>query len=605
MKKKAAILASALALTVLGACNVTTRDDAEGNGETSNDSSPEEAVDIELLAMSSSEQDINILRDQLTKNGFNVKINQQPDYGSFTSQREAGNFDIAINSWTTVTGNPDYAIRSLFKSDGDNSLVQDSEIDALIEEASTESPEEYAETYKEFETKLIEENAYIAPLYISLKNQVFNKEVLDSDSVRLSKSRAFAWDSVDFVDESRRDTDPLVLQQSISELTSLDPIKGNDGSINQLNTNMYVRLVNLTDDDEVTSEASLSYSHSIAEGNSDYYFILRDDINFAAVEDGEAVDTGERVGVDDVIFSLERASNPSSVPDHRTFTLHEHIDTVEAVASVDDLESVNVAGEARSIKEQLEENLDSPISELVTNKDEANSSEGKYQVIKLTTTEPFPQVLNYLAHQSAGIVSKDQVESINTYEVDSYNADTDIAYGDQRAVTEGSTYDNHLYASESYILDYKNDYEAKFLKNPGYQAGTEYEPNISEVDVRFIADADAALSALRSNEIDLYYGVAENKMDVIESEDKLELQSRPSNGVTYLSFNNGDRDVAENEDLRKAILYSINQDEIISVYNEDKLKAYSTLSPLVDTGNELDADSEKVKEHLNAYLENQ
>ncbi|MEK4563346.1 ABC transporter substrate-binding protein [Alkalihalobacillus sp. FSL R5-0424] len=605
MKKKAAILASALALTVLGACNVTTRDDAEGNGETSNDSSPEEAVDIELLAMSSSEQDINILRDQLTKNGFNVKINQQPDYGSFTSQREAGNFDIAINSWTTVTGNPDYAIRSLFKSDGDNSLVQDSEIDALIEEASTESPEEYAETYKEFETKLIEENAYIAPLYISLKNQVFNKEVLDSDSVRLSKSRAFAWDSVDFVDESRRDTDPLVLQQSISELTSLDPIKGNDGSINQLNTNMYVRLVNLTDDDEVTSEASLSYSHSIAEGNSDYYFILRDDINFAAVEDGEAVDTGERVGVDDVIFSLERASNPSSVPDHRTFTLHEHIDTVEAVASVDDLESVNVAGEARSIKEQLEENLDSPISELVTNKDEANSSEGKYQVIKLTTTEPFPQVLNYLAHQSAGIVSKDQVESINTYEVDSYNADTDIAYGDQRAVTEGSTYDNHLYASGPYILDYKNDYEAKFLKNPGYQAGTEYEPNISEVDVRFIADADAALSALRSNEIDLYYGVAENKMDVIESEDKLELQSRPSNGVTYLSFNNGDRDVAENEDLRKAILYSINQDEIISVYNEDKLKAYSTLSPLVDTGNELDADSEKVKEHLNAYLENQ
>lgn len=187
MKKKAAILASALALTVLGACNVTTRDDAEGNGETSNDSSLEEAVDIELLAMSSSEQDINILRDQLTKNGFNVKINQQPDYGSFTSQREAGNFDIAINSWTTVTGNPDYAIRSLFKSDGDNSLVQDNEIDALIEEASTESPEEYAETYKEFETKLIEENAYIAPLYISLKNQVFNKEVLDSDSIRLSK----------------------------------------------------------------------------------------------------------------------------------------------------------------------------------------------------------------------------------------------------------------------------------------------------------------------------------------------------------------------------------------------------------------------------------
>ena len=605
MKKKAAILASALALTVLGACNVTTREDAEGDGDATNASTaaPEEAVDIELLAMSSSEQDINILRDQLTKNGFNVKINQQPDYGSFTTQRDAGNFDIAINSWTTVTGNPDYAIRSLFKSDGDNTLVQDDAVDALIEKAATESPEEYTETYKDLELKLVEENAYIAPLYNSLKNQVFNKEVLDADTVRLSKSRAFAWDSVDFVDESRRDTDPLVLQQAISELTSLDPIKGNDGSINQLNTNMYVRLVNLTDDDEITPDASLSYDYSIAEGNSEYYFVLRDDINFAAIEDGEAVDTGERVGADDVIFSLERASDPNSVPDHRTFTLHEHIDTVEAVDNLADLEDINAAGESTSIKDQLEDELDQPISELVTNKDEADSSEGKYQVIKLTTTEPFPQVLNYLAHQSAGIVSKDQVESINTYDIDSYNAETDIAYGDQRAITEGDTYDNHLYASGPYILNYKNDYEAKFLKNPAYQVGTEYEPNISEVDVRFIADADAALSALRSNEIDLYYGVAENKQDVIESEDKLELQSTPSNGVAYLSFNNESRDVAESEDLRKAVLYSINQDEIISVYNDDKLKAYSTLSPLVDTGNVLEADPEKVKEHLNNYLE--
>ena len=50
-------------------------------------------------------------------------------------------------------------------------------------------------------------------------------------------------------------------------LTSLDPIKGNDGSINTLNTNMYVRLVNLTDDDVVVSDGSLSRNHAIAEGN--------------------------------------------------------------------------------------------------------------------------------------------------------------------------------------------------------------------------------------------------------------------------------------------------------------------------------------------------
>ena len=72
-------------------------------------------MEIEILGMSSGEQDLNIVRDQLVKNGFNVKLNIQPDYGSFTAQKDAGNFDIALSSWTTVTGNPDYAVRALFK----------------------------------------------------------------------------------------------------------------------------------------------------------------------------------------------------------------------------------------------------------------------------------------------------------------------------------------------------------------------------------------------------------------------------------------------------------------------------------------------------------
>ncbi len=585
----------------LSACNVTTRDDVEG--EATDVEPPAESVDIELLAMSSNEQDINILRDQLTSNGFTVSINQQPDYGSFVSQRDAGNYDIAISSWTTVTGNPDYAIRSLFKSDGDNSLIDDADIDALIEKGSTESPEEYTDTYRELEETLVTENAYIVPLYTSMKNQAFNQDVLKEESVRLSKSRAFAWDSVDYVKVEDQEERPLVLTQAISELTSLDPIKGNDGSINQLNTNMYVRLVNLTDDDEITADASLSYEYAIAEGNEDYYFVLRDDLFFAAVEGEDVVETGERVGIDDVIFSLERASDRDSVPDHRTYTLHEHIGEVTAVSNLTELEDATLAGSSDSILEHLESGLDQSIDSLVTDKDAANSEEGAYQVVKLTTTEPFPQVLNYLAHQSAGIVSKSQVESVNTYNVEEFDVNTDIPYGDQRLVTEGSDLENSLYASGPYIMTYKNDYEAVFLKNPGYQAGTEYEPAIEEVRVRFISDPDSALSALRSGEIDMYYGVPENKMDLVEGDEKLQLQSIPSNGVTYLAFNTSNRDVAESVDLRKAVLYAINQDEIIQVYNNDKLPAYSTLSPLVDTGNKLEADQNKVYEHVNAYLE--
>lgn len=597
-------------ILVLSGCSLTTKSDsaqgsteptASATGTTSaSPAAPAGPVEIEVLGSSSGESDLNIVRDQLTKNGFTVKLNIQPDYASFKAQQDAGNFDVALSSWTTVTGNPDYAVRSLFITGGDYSIQADPEIDELINKAAAQTSAEYVQTYKELEQRLVFDKAYIAPLYNSLKSQAINKDVLVADSVRLSKSRALAWEDIDFKDAAKRTTQPLVLSQPVSNLTSLDPIKGNDGSINQLNTNMYVRLVNLTDDDKITSDGSLSRNFSIAEGNVDYYFVLRDDINFAKIANKKAVDTGERVGGDDVVFSLLRAKDKTSVPDHRTYSLHEHIQNVEVVTDLNALGTINQAG-GGSVKDTLEKGLPAPISELVADKTKADNKQGKYQVVKLTATEPFPQVLNYLAHQSAGIVSKKQVESINTYEVASFDVNKDIPYGDQNTVTEGDKYNNTLYASGPYILSYKNDYEAVFLKNPAYQKGTDNEPLINQVNVRFIADADSTLSALRSGEIYVYYGVPENKHEVVQNDSKLQLKSIPSNAVSYLLFNTKDRAVAKSEDLRKAVLYSINQDEISAFYKNNKLKAVSTVSPLVATGNVLTADPAKVKEFLAKY----
>lgn len=602
MKKKLLSTVILLGTMVLSACNVTTEDEAT-TGNTNND---QEAVQIDLLGAAADEKDLNILRDQLTRNGFEVNVNQQPDYASYRAQRDAGNFDISVASWTTVTGNPDYAVRSLFTSDGDSRVIApDSEVDELINQAATENESEYVDTYSELENVLVTENAYTAGLYNSLKAQAFNKDLINPESVNLYKSRAFAWDTVQFNDTSLNETEPLILTQIESDLTSLDPIKGNDGSINQLNTNMYVRLVNLTEDDTVTSEASLSYDHAIAEGNTDYYFVLRDDINFTSVEDGQAVDTGERVGADDVKFSLERASDPESVPDHRTYSLHEYIDEVTVVDDMSELEDATVAEAGTSVKDALEADLDTSINSLVTDKTQADSAAGNYQVVKLTTTEPFPQVLNYLAHQSAGIVSKKQVESINTYDIENFDINTDIPYGDQRAVTEGDTYDNHLYASGPYVMIEKNDYAATFQKNPAYMPETDNAAKIKNVTVRFIGDMDSALSALRSGEVHLLYGLGETQYQVVEGEESLELQTGPSNAVQYLIINttNEDRKTAQSEDLRKAILYSINQDDFIQSYDGQKEKAFTPVTPLVETGNELEADADLAQEHLSNYLE--
>lgn len=561
-------------------------------------------ITITILAQSSSEQDVNIVRDQLTKAGFQVETSLQPDYASFTAQQEAGNYDLAITSWTTVTGNPDYAVRSLFITDGDNSIVANPEIDELIELAATQTPEEYVGTYQQFEQALVTDNAYIVPLYSSLKAQAYNQELLQPESIRLSKSRAFAWEPVTYLDDSQNTSRPLVLSQASSQLTSLDPIKGNDGSINQLNTNMYVRLINLSDDDQITSENSLSYNHAIAEGNSDYYFILRDDLNFAKIEDGAAVDTGDLVSAEDVIFSLNRAKDPESVPDHRTYSLHEHISEVSVVEDLSELEELNVSGSDVTIKDALEADLETPIDALVAAETEVDNATGQYQVVKVTTTQPFPQVLNYLGHQSAGIVSEQQVQAINTYDIASYDPNTDIAYGDQRAVTEGGTYDNHLWASGPYIMLDKNDYQANFVKNPVYRPETEADANIDQVTVRFIADSSSSLSAIRAGEVDLLYGLSEVNYPIVEGEPSLALQSIPSNAVTYMLFNSNTpgRPVSDSVDLRKAILFAINQEEINAAYQGLKLPAFSTLSPLVETGNTLVADPAKVEEFKTNYL---
>jgi peptide/nickel transport system substrate-binding protein len=131
--------------------------------------------------------------------------------------------------------------------------------------------------------------------------------------------------------------------------------------------------------------------------------------------------------------------------------------------------------------------------------------------------------------------------------------------------------------------------------------GTEYEPKISAITVKFIQDPESALSALRNGEIHILNGVPESKYDIVKKDDKLTLQQNKSNGVAYLAFNMKDRDVSKSVALRQSILYSINQEEIKNFYQGNKMNAVSTLSPLVETGLKLEADNNKAKELLKEY----
>lgn len=561
-------------------------------------------VDVQIIGMAINEKELNVMRDILSKNGFNPKINMLPDYASFIGQLEANNYDIAINSWNTVTGNPDYAVRSLFISGGDynHSKISNQKLDNLIEKASTESSEEAKNTYNDIEKVIIDENAYIIPLYNRVKTQAFNKKILDESTVNIYKAASLNISEMSFIDKSKNETEPLYISQTLSALTSLDPIKGNDGSINMINNQMYIRIVNLTTNDQITTRYSLSYNYAIAQGNKDYYFILRDDVYFAKVENRQAVNTGERVGASDVVFSLNRAKDRNSVPNHRTYSLHSSMERISIVTDINELR--NTKTENSDVYTELSQNLPAPITSLTSVSSQANNKNGVYQVVKVTTIKPFPQVLNYLAHQSAGIVSEKQIKKVNTYRVENYDPKNDIAYGDESVITEGASYNNTLVVSGQYIAIYKNDYEIVLERNPAFMKDTIYYPNIKTLTIKFIRDLDASVSALRSGDIYILYDIIPDKLKVIESDSNLLLQKIPSNALIFAFVNMSDGHITSDVNIRKAILYSMDQNAFIAVNDNYGYRAYTTISPLIDTGNILNQDRDKVKEYLKAYEEN-
>lgn len=596
----ACILCLVMVLSLVG-CDVKTRDDVEGgSGGEKLDTIP-----LTLLGQAANQKDLNVIRDLLTQQGFDVTINMQPDRGAYMSQIDAGNYDITFTGWASISGNGDYATRGIFHSTGDSNLggnIHDERLDALIDEACTLVYDESVPLYAEIEQILLDE-AYIAPLYVGRKVEAYNKDVVDGDTIGIYAARAEPFERYDFVDQSKRDTDTLYLWQIENYYTTADPIKSNENSTYITNFNMYTRLVNFNDQMEITTESALSRDYAVAEGNQAFYFILRDDIYFAKVENKQAVDSGERVGGEDVIFSLGRAKDKDSVPNHATYSLHENIDTIELVTDLAELENTQESSTGKTVLESLSDTLDVPVAELVGDKNSADNASGKYQVIKITAKTAFPQMLNFLGHHSGSILSKSQVEKINTYDVATYDPAVDVAYGDPATVSEGPDYDNQIYASGPYILVYKNDYELVMQKNPNYMVGTEFEPKIKNITIKMIPDKDSALSSLRSGELHVLNSLDVEKDSVVEGDAKLALKTTPGIAEKHLIFNTSEKSVCSDVNVRKAIQNAMDQSAFIAVYENSVFPATSPINTIMDTGCTFSPDPSLVQGYLKQYFD--
>ena len=213
MSKMKKFTAGLLCLAMI--CSMTACNARKSNTTNSATDSNAQKEKIRLLGYSYYESTMNILRDQLTKAGFEVEVNLQPDYSSMVTARDTGEWDIVMSGWTTVTGNPDYAVRDIYASYGEYNSggINDSKIDELIDKAAKETPAEYVKTYKELEDYLVTENANTLPLYATKGIRAINNTVVDESTVHNPQSRSAFWEKYSYVDASQNETRPLVLTQ--------------------------------------------------------------------------------------------------------------------------------------------------------------------------------------------------------------------------------------------------------------------------------------------------------------------------------------------------------------------------------------------------------
>ena len=589
------ILAVLLLCALLGACTGKTSSGSQ-NGTSGGDSTQKPEVVILTNAGDGDEAFANIIRDQLEKAGFAPKISLQPDYASWRAQVDAGNFDLAITYWVTTNGAPDYAVRSVFRSDGDFNLygINDSKLDEMIDKAATQTPGEYMQTYSDLEDYMVDEMAYVLPIYVSMRTETFNSDLLNPSTVRIPKSRALVWEELRYNDTAIHETKPYVTSQLYFDISPLDPIRSDDSSTFLATTNGYIRLVNLTDRDEVTTDSTISRGYALADNGLDFYFLLRDDVNFCKVENMHAVDTGELVSAEDVVYSIERMMNKDSVPDHKNYGSFDAVDSAGVMTDLESLKAIQ-AVDGRSVFDLLQANAPTAITAITDETARVDNAAGVYQVVRMSTKYVYPQILNSFAHGAAGIVSKHQIEAVNAKYLAnpaSFDIKSDMLYGDQMSYTEGGTYHNNLMFSGPYIPIVRTDYGMTFEANPNYMLTEEkFTPKIRNIEVKFINDMENAFAALRAGELHALYNIPTSKLDIVKNEPSLTMVEVDSNAYNYCAFNFNGKFADVN--LRKAAQYAVDQEQISAVFNNRLIPTFSPLTPVLSTEKALKADLTK------------
>ena len=592
-------------LLLLSGCNLKTEESqTTETGDVQESSGQEtqevETVNLTLATLSAFEKQANVVRDQLKKAGVELEVKNYADVGSYISALTAGGCDLSLLTFSG-SGSPDGQIRDIFYTGGTANFfgLSDPEVDELMDKAASQTADAYSEAYKELEEMLIVDKTYAIPLWAPYDILAVNMNTVDISTVEFAGAGARLLWSTSFIDAVENETRTYNTVALAGSPDTFDSLRGATASTWAANTNTNIRLIQTDSDGNLTTRGTLSRNYAISGDNDTFYFILRDDVNFGKVEDMIAVDTGVKVSAEDVLYTLDRARDVISVPGNAGYGDVEKIKDTCIVTDINELKNAKISGSEKTVFESLNNGLENPCTELVETRDQVDNAAGKYQVVKITTKEPCPQQLINLGATQSGIVPKDIVSEVNKeITADNYDPNKDVLYGDITGLQKGDNYNNNMWFSGQYVVTHIDDYGTYLERNPGFAPDTNEAPKIKNIAIKVLLDNTTQTSSLRNGELDDAIPQG-NNINICMDDPNIEVLKNPSMqvGMLYLNINGQ----LANEDLRHALLYAINQDELIAVVGNAE-KAHSSLI-MIDTGLVLNQDLAKAQEYVKKYIE--
>src|SRR5699024_3226204 len=128
----------------------------------------EDGFELEILTNDDNPQRVDTaiyIQEALEELNIDVSV-QQLEWGAYLETTAAGDHDMFVLGWSTVTGDADYGMYALLHSymhgdPGNRSFLSNDNVDALLEEGRTETdPDARQEIYSELQEGLVD----VAPM---------------------------------------------------------------------------------------------------------------------------------------------------------------------------------------------------------------------------------------------------------------------------------------------------------------------------------------------------------------------------------------------------------------------------------------------------------